>query len=46
MLTASRLVQLTAQTVRNFAGLGESMRIYTDPDAFEDELAAFTQRAR
>jgi hypothetical protein len=45
MLTGSRFVQLTAQTVRNFAELGERMRIYTDPTAFEDELAAFTQRA-
>jgi hypothetical protein len=45
MLTGSRFVQLTAQTVRNFAELGERMRIYTDPVAFEDELAAFTQRA-
>ena len=40
-----RFVQLTAQTVRNFAELGERMRIYTDPAAFEDELAAFTLRA-
>jgi hypothetical protein len=31
--------------VRTFAELNERMRIYTDPDAFEDELAAFTQRA-
>ena len=45
MLTGSRFVQLTAQTVRNFAELGERMRIYTDPAAFEDELAAFTLRA-
>jgi hypothetical protein len=45
MLTGSRFVQLTAQTVRNFAELGEHMRIYTDPAAFEDELAACTQRA-
>ena len=45
MLTGSRFVQLTAQTVRNFAELGERMRIYTDPGAFEEELAAFTQRA-
>jgi hypothetical protein len=38
-------VQLTAQTVRNFAELGERMRIYTDAAAFEDELAAFAQRS-
>jgi hypothetical protein len=39
MLTGSRFVQLTAQTARNFAELGERMRIYTDPSAFEEELA-------
>ena len=44
MLTGSRFVQLTAQTVRNFAELGERMRIYTDPAAFDDELATFTRR--
>jgi hypothetical protein len=37
-------VQLTAQTARNFAELGERMRIYTDPTAFEEELATASRR--
>ena len=44
-LTGSRFVQLTSQTVRIFAELCERLRIYTVPGAFEEELAAFTQRA-
>jgi hypothetical protein len=39
MLTGSRFVQLTAQTARNFAELGERMRLYTDASAFDEELA-------
>jgi hypothetical protein len=42
MLTGSRFVQLTANFVRNFAALGERMRIYTDARAFDEELDART----
>jgi hypothetical protein len=35
MLTGSRFVQLTANFVRRFAELGDIMRIYTDPAAFD-----------
>jgi len=40
MLTGSRFVQLTANFVRDFAELGELMRIYSDRHAFEAALAA------
>ena len=40
MLTGSRFVQLTANFVRDFAELGELMRIYSDPTAFDAALAA------
>lgn len=46
MLTASRFVQLTANFVKNFAELGERMRIYTDPATFDAELATALERAR
>ncbi len=46
MLTGSRFVALTANFVRNFAELGERMRIDTDAVAFDDALAAATARAR
>jgi hypothetical protein len=39
MLTASRYVQLTADLVRRFAEL-EMMRVYADPAAFDEALAA------
>lgn len=39
MLTGSRFVQVTATFIRNFAALGELMRIYTEVPAFEEELA-------
>jgi hypothetical protein len=39
MLTGSRFVHLTATFVRNFAELGDLMRIYTHPVHFEEELA-------
>jgi hypothetical protein len=39
MLTGSRFVQLTADFVRRFAELGEIMRIYTEPSAFEGALS-------
>jgi hypothetical protein len=38
MLTGSRFVQLTATFVRDFASLGDRMRIHTSPDAFEQAL--------
>lgn len=40
MLTGSRFIQLTADFVRRFAELGDSMRIYTDGAAFDEALAA------
>ena len=46
MLTGSRFVALTANFVRNFAELGERMRIYTDAVAFDAALASATSRAR
>ena len=39
MLTGTKFVQLSADLVRRFAGLGETMRIYTDRTAFRDALA-------
>ena len=40
MLTGSPFVQLTAKFVQRFAELGEAMRIYTDPRAFDAALQA------
>jgi hypothetical protein len=40
MLTGSPFVQLTAKFVQRFAELGEVMRIYTDPSAFDAALRA------
>jgi hypothetical protein len=42
MLTGSPFVQLTAKFVQRFAELGEVMRIYTDPRAFDAALSAAT----
>jgi hypothetical protein len=39
MLTGSRFVQLTAEFVRRFAELGDTMNVYTDPAAFETALS-------
>ncbi len=39
MLTGSRFIQLTADFVRRFAELGDSMRVYTDGGAFDEALA-------
>lgn len=39
MLSSSRFVQLTADFVRRFAELGDLMRIYTDPAAFDGALS-------
>ena len=44
MLTGSRFVQLTADFVRRFAELGDTMRIYTDGAAFDEALQLATQR--
>jgi hypothetical protein len=38
MLTGSPFIQMTAGVVKNFAALGEKMRLYTDRDAFESAL--------
>jgi hypothetical protein len=43
MLTGSSFVQLTAKFVQRFAELGELMRIYTDPRAFDAALEAATR---
>jgi len=42
MITGSPFIQLTADFVRRFAELGDSMRIYTDGPAFDSALAAAT----
>jgi hypothetical protein len=39
MLTGSRFVHVTATFVKNFAELGDLMRIYTHAAHFEEELA-------
>jgi hypothetical protein len=39
MLTRTRFVEITADFVKRFAELGDAMRIYTDPVAFEAALA-------
>jgi len=43
MLTGAPFVQVTAKFVQRFTDLGEVMRIYTDPRAFDAALAATTQ---
>jgi hypothetical protein len=40
MLAGAPFVQLTAKFVQRFADLGEVMRIYTDPSAFDAALRA------
>jgi hypothetical protein len=44
-LTASRFIQLSADFVRKFAELGETMRIYTEAGAFDAELVSAVDRA-
>jgi hypothetical protein len=44
MLTGSSFIQLTADFVRRFAELGDSMRIYTDGAAFDEALRLATSR--
>jgi hypothetical protein len=46
MLTGSRFIQLSANFVRRFADLGELMRIYADPAAFEGALSNSIANAR
>ena len=43
MLTRSQFVRLTADFVRRFSELGERMRLYADPAAFDAELALATR---
>lgn len=38
MLTGSRFIQLSAEFVQRYSGLGETMRIYTDAEAFAAAL--------
>ena len=38
MLTGPRFIQLTAEFVKNFAALGDKMRLYTEAAAFEAAL--------
>jgi len=40
MLTASRFIQMSADLVRRFAGLGETMQLYSEPRAFDAALGA------
>jgi hypothetical protein len=44
MLTGSKFVQLTADFVRRFAELGDTMRIYTDGATFDEALRTATIR--
>ena len=39
MLTGSRFVQLTAEFVRRFAEMGDTMNVYTDAASFETALS-------
>jgi hypothetical protein len=41
MLTGSKLIEVTAGFVRNFAALQGIMKIYTEPTVFDSALAAF-----
>jgi hypothetical protein len=40
MLTGSKMIELTANFVRRFAGLEDTMTIITDPADFEQQLLA------
>jgi hypothetical protein len=46
MLTGSRFIEVTAEFVRRFAELEDTMRITTDPAAFDAALAAAVQGER
>ncbi|MDB6059263.1 MAG: hypothetical protein JWO95_3107 [Verrucomicrobiales bacterium] len=39
ILVGSRFLQFTAEFVRKFSGFEDRMRVYTDPTAFDAELA-------
>jgi hypothetical protein len=43
MLTGSRFIQLSAEIVRNFSALGDTMRLYTEAAAFDAALALSAQ---
>lgn len=43
-LTASRFIQLSADFVRKFAELGDTMRIYTEASVFDEELESAIDR--
>jgi hypothetical protein len=45
MLTGSRFIELTANFVRDFADLGELMRIYADAEAFDSALGQATRNS-
>jgi hypothetical protein len=45
LVSGSRFIQLSADFVRKFAELGETMRIYTDQAAFDEELSIAVDRA-
>jgi hypothetical protein len=45
MLTATRFIQLSADLVKRFSGLGETMRIYTDARSFDDALRESVERS-
>lgn len=46
MLTGSRYVQITATFVRRFAGLADLMNVFTEPAAFDENLAEAVRRAQ
>lgn len=46
MLTGSRYIQMTARFVRNFAGLHDQMRIFTEREAFDQLLELTVGEAR
>jgi hypothetical protein len=43
MLTGSRFIHVSADFVRQFAELGDRMRVFTDAAAFDTELAGATR---
>jgi hypothetical protein len=40
------VIQITADFVSRFAGLGDVMRIYTDPAAFDEALASEIEKGK
>ena len=44
ILCGSRFLQFTAEFVRRFSGFEDRMRVYTDAEAFETELAAAVRK--